>query len=291
MGLIMQTITEIPRLAPRRADAHKGDFGKVCVVAGSLGMSGAAALTARSALRGGAGLVRLAVPKGILPIVAAIEPCCTTIPLDEDAEGRIATCALPAVLAASTQNDVMAVGPGLGIAPGCKAAIDSLICQSAVPVVIDADGLNNLAAVNDWPSRVRARLVLTPHPGEMLRLWRSVFREAMPTDRVGQAGQLAAKTAAVVVLKGHNTVVVDSSRVYVNTTGNPGMATGGSGDVLTGLVAALIGQGLGCFEAAVLGTYLHGLAGDIAAQRLGQASLLATDLIEALPEAFITLQK
>lgn len=287
----MQTITDIPRLAARKPDAHKGDFGKVCVVAGSVGMSGAAAITARSAIRAGAGLTRVAVPRSILSIVAAIEPCFTTIPLDEDKEGRIATSAVTRVLEASRQNDVMAVGPGLGIASGCKAVIEALIGCQGLKMVLDADGLNNLAAIPDWPSMVKASLVLTPHPGEMSRLWRSVYRQLSPADRIALAHKLAGKTNSVVVLKGHKTVVADAKRVYVNTTGNPGMATGGSGDVLTGVIAALMGQELAPFEAAVLGVYVHGMAGDIAAQRVGEVSLMATDIVEALPKAFMALEK
>jgi ADP-dependent NAD(P)H-hydrate dehydratase len=287
----MQTITKIPRLKPRRKEAHKGDYGRVCIVAGSLGMSGAAALAARSALRAGAGLARVAVPRGILPIVAAIEPCCTAIPLEEDRDGRIARSAVNAILEAVAQNDVIAAGPGLGVAPGCKAAVQALIATAGLRIVLDADGLNNLAAIKDWPATVKSSLVLTPHPGEMSRLWKSVFRQPLPTDRVSAAQKLVAKTSAVVVLKGHGTVVTDATRVYVNTTGNPGMATGGSGDVLTGVIAALWGQGMEPFDAAVLGTYVHGLAGDLAAQSQGEVSLIATDIIEALPKAFLALEK
>jgi ADP-dependent NAD(P)H-hydrate dehydratase len=287
----MKTITELPRLEARKPDAHKGHFGRVCVVAGSLGMSGAAAMTARSVLRSGAGLARVAVPRGILATIASIEPCCTLVPLDEDRDGRIASSAVTAVLEASTQNDVMAVGPGMGVAPGCKAVVEALIARPGLRMVVDADGLNNLAGIPDWPSAVKASMVLTPHPGEMSRLWRSVYRELSPADRIKLAHKLATKSNTVVLLKGHGTVVADAKRVYVNTTGNPGMATGGSGDVLTGVIAALMGQGLEPFEAAVLGAYVHGMAGDIAAQTVGEVSLMATDIIEALPKAFRTLEK
>ncbi len=249
-------------------------------------MSGAAALAARAALRAGAGLVRAAVPESILPIVAAIEPCCTTIPLEEDKDGRIARSAVNAILQAAQENDVVAAGPGMGIAAGCKAAVGALIASAGLRLVIDADGLNNLAATKDWPAMVKSSLILTPHPGEMARLWQSVFRKAMPEDRKRAAQELAAKVSSIVVLKGHGTVVADPERVYVNTTGNPGMATGGSGDVLTGVIAALWGQGMEPFDAAVLGTYIHGLAGDMAAKEQGQVSLIATDIIEALSQAF-----
>jgi len=281
----MDKVTEIPKLSPRPVDGHKGDFGKVCIVGASVGMSGAAALAGRSALRAGAGLVRVAVPESILPIVAAIEPCFTTIPLAEDKDGKISAKAVGAVLDAAGDNDVMAFGPGVGVSRGVKSVLGALIEQE-IPLVIDADGLNNLCGITDWADRLKARLVLTPHPGEMKRLWSSLIREELPAERVEQAFQLAQKTKSIVVLKGAGTVVSDGAKVYVNETGNPGMATAGSGDVLTGVIAALIGQGMSGFDAAVLGVYVHGLAGDIAAQQVGQISLMTTDIIEALGEAF-----
>ena len=149
-------------------------------------------------------------------------------------------------------------------------------------MIIDADGLNNLSKINDWPASTKANVILTPHPGEMKRLWAGLFREPLPADRRSQAVQLANKTKTTVVLKGAGTVVTDGEKIYVNNTGNPGMATAGAGDVLTGVIAALIGQGLSNFDAAVLGVYVHGLAGDIAAKKMGQISLIATDIIESL---------
>jgi hydroxyethylthiazole kinase-like uncharacterized protein yjeF len=154
-------------------------------------------------------------------------------------------------------------------------------------LVIDADGLNCLAKSTDWLERKKASLILTPHPGEMRRLWDRLFRRQMPADRTGQAAELAKKTACTVVLKGAGTVVTDGSRVYVNTTGNPGMATAGCGDVLTGVITALAGQGLDDFDAAVLGVYIHGFAGDIAAEKIGQVSLITTDIIDSLGDAFM----
>jgi NAD(P)H-hydrate epimerase len=152
-------------------------------------------------------------------------------------------------------------------------------------MVVDADGLNNLALIKNWPAKRKASLVLTPHPGEIKRLWEGLFGDRMPADRSDQAARLAVETGTVVALKGANTVVTDGRRQYVNTTGNPGMATAGSGDALTGAIAAFMGQGLGEFDAAVLGVYSHGLAGDIAADRKGQTSMIATDIIDCLPDA------
>jgi NAD(P)H-hydrate epimerase len=141
--------------------------------------------------------------------------------------------------------------------------------------------------IKDWPAKTKASLIVTPHPGEMKRLWAGLFREQMPPDRQDQAGKLAHRTKTIVALKGAGTVVTDGQKVYINKTGNPGMATAGSGDVLTGVITALIGQGLSNFDAAVLGVHIHGLAGDIAAERYGQVSLIATDIIESLPKAFL----
>jgi len=283
----MQTIKTIPKLKPRATDAHKGDFGKVCIIGGSIGMSGAAALAGRSALRAGAGLVRVAVPKSVLPIVASIEPCFTTIAMPEDNLGRISSRAISSILNAASQNDAVAFGPGIGTSGDLRAILEALLGQEGLRLVIDADGLNNLSGITNWPELLKAKPILTPHPGEMKRLWKGLFREQLPQDRQQQATKLAQRTKSIVVLKGAGTVVTDGEKIYVNQTGNPGMATAGSGDVLTGVITALLVQGLSDFDAAVLGVHIHGLAGDIAAERLGQISLIATDIAQALTEAFV----
>ncbi len=280
----MQTITTIPVLPPRPVDAHKGTFGKVLVIAGSVGFSGAASLAGQAALRGGAGLVRVAVPRSILPIVASLDPCYTMIPLPEDDNGQIAPEAVAVLLPHLADNDIVAVGPGLGQGRGAKDLLASLISRPELKLVIDADGLNVLAKTSDWIGSRKASAILTPHPGEMKRLWDSAFREPLPADRKEQAIGFATRSGCIVVLKGAGTVVSDSSRIYVNTTGNPGMATPGAGDVLTGLIAALVGQGLSLYDAAVLGVYLHGQAGDLAAQIYSQVSMIATDIIHYLPD-------
>ena len=282
----MQTIKKIPKLKPRARDAHKGDFGKVCIIAGSIGMSGAAALAGRAALRAGAGLVRVATPKSVLPIVASIEPSFTTVPLPEDSEGRIAANAINTILNLIPDNDCVAFGPGVGVTQGVHSVLQRLLTQEGLRLVIDADGLNNLSKINGWPEHTKANVILTPHPGEMKRLWAGLIRTPLPVDRRSQAITLANKTRTTVVLKGAGTIVTNGEKVYINDTGNPGMATAGAGDVLTGVITSLIGQGLGNFDAAVLGVYVHGLAGDIAAKKMGQISVIATDIIEALPEAF-----
>jgi NAD(P)H-hydrate epimerase len=282
----MDKQVEIPKLKPRPADGHKGLFGKLLIVGGSPGFSGAVALAGRAALRSGAGLVRVAVPQGILPIVAALDPCYTTIPLAEDADGKMASDAAGALLSQAKLNDVVVFGPGAGVGTGVKDVLLELLQIQGLRMVIDADGLNTLAGCKGWEANMAASVILTPHPGEMARLWRSLFRRRIPEDRVDQAVELARKTRTTVVLKGAGTVVSDGAKVYVNTTGNPGMATAGSGDVLSGVIAALAGQGLNDFDAAVLGVYVHGIAGDIAAKEKGQISLIATDIVDSLPKAF-----
>jgi len=282
----MQEIETIPILKPRAVDTHKGDFGKVFIIAGSIGMSGAAALAGRSALRAGAGLVRVATPKSVLPIVASIEPSFTTIPLPEDSSGKISSKAINIILEAVGQNDAVAFGPGLGTSGALRSVLERLLEQEGLKLVVDADGLNNLAGIKDWTDRLKAKMILTPHPGEMKRLWSGLFREPLPDQRQQQAVQLAQHTGTIVVLKGAGTIVTDGEKVYINKTGNPGMSTAGSGDVLTGVITALLGQGLSDFDAAVLGVYVHGLAGDIAAEKLGQVGMITTDIIDSLPEAF-----
>ena len=281
----MEIVREIPRLKPRPANGHKGTFGKVCIVAGSVGMTGAAALAGHAALRSGAGLVRIATAKSALPTVAALEPCYTMIPLPEDSAGRIRAEAIPAILDAVAENDAVAIGPGMGTSSGLRLVVEALVQQEGLRLLIDGDGLNNLSKLANWPRQRKADVILTPHPGEMQRLWSGLFREAMPNDRQEAAERMAQFTGCIIALKGAGTIVTDGRRVYINDTGNPGMATAGSGDVLTGVTLALMGQGLSNFEATVLGVYLHGLAGDIAAEHRGQISLMATDIIDTLSKA------
>jgi ADP-dependent NAD(P)H-hydrate dehydratase len=283
----MLIVETVPKLKPRAVDGHKGDYGKVCIIAGSLGMSGAAALAGWAALRAGAGLVRVATPKSVLPIVASIEPSFTTIALPEDGNGRISAKALNIILEAIGENDAVAFGPGVGISGALRSILETLLEEDSLRLVIDADGLNNLAKIKNWPALLKAKLILTPHPGEFKRLWSGLLREELPAERQAQAVQLSQRTNAVVVLKGAGTVVTDGEKVHVNKTGNPGMATAGSGDILTGVITALLGQGLSDFDAAVLGVYIHGLAGDIAAEKVGQVSLMTTDIIDSLPDAFL----
>lgn len=278
-------VRELPQLAARSPDGHKGTYGRVLVVAGSRGMSGAAILCASAALRGGAGLVYLAVPAGIQPIVAGANPCYLTIALPEEDHGGLARAAAPQLLELARTCDVVALGPGLGQSAELRELVPALLAGIAVPLVLDADGLNALVQRLELVQARRAPFVLTPHPGEFGRLVQQPIA-AVQAQRRELAVRFAREHGGVLVLKGHETIVTDGRRIYVNTTGNPGMATGGTGDVLTGLVAALIGQGLEAFAAAQLGVHLHGLAADLARDDLGEVSLIALDLLHYLPRAF-----
>jgi NAD(P)H-hydrate epimerase len=278
-------VAEVPSLAPRDPDANKSDFGRVVLAAGSRGMSGAAILCASAALRGGAGLVRVAVPAGILPIVAAANPCYMTAPLPEDIHGRLAASAAPELVALLGQNTAAGLGPGLSRGDGVSAVVRAALEQTTLPLVLDADGLNALPPMLDVLKRRGGPTVLTPHPGEFGRLL-GCDAAAVQANRQNLAMRFAAEHSVVLVLKGKGTVVTDGRRVYINGTGNPGMATGGMGDVLTGLTTALLGHGLAPFAAAQLAVYLHGLAGDLARDAVGESSLIATDLLDHLPQAF-----
>jgi NAD(P)H-hydrate epimerase len=281
----IEPVLALPALAPRPQDSNKGSFGRVLVVAGSRGMSGAAILCAGAALRAGAGLVYLATPADIGPIVAAANPCYLTAPLPEDSEGRFSGAALRPLLELAHGKDVVALGPGLGRSDDLAGLVAGLLAQVPAPLVLDADGLNALGPGADALRGRSAPTILTPHPGEFARLL-GVEIGVIQAQRLELAVRFAAEQSVVLVLKGHGTIVTDGRRAYVNTTGNPGMATGGTGDVLTGMIAALLGQGLAPFEAAQLGVHVHGLAGDLARDELGEVSVIASDLLHYLSKAF-----
>lgn len=277
----------LPRLAPRAPDSHKGTFGRVLLVGGSEGMTGAIALSGMAALRSGAGLVQLAVPRTSQAIVAALEPSYMTVALTADDEGRLADNARTRRQLGELAQPATAcaVGPGLDRSPGLTELVGWLYATLAQPLVCDADALNALAERRTRLPQHIAPRILTPHPGEFVRLIGGSER-IDPNARVEMATQFARDTETIVVLKGHQTCVTDGRRYWLNSTGNPGMATGGTGDVLTGVITALVGQGLGPYDAARLGVFVHGLAGDLAVETLGQVSLIAHDLIGHLPRAF-----
>jgi NAD(P)H-hydrate epimerase len=285
-----EIVEDLPRLPPRRPDSNKGNFGRVLVLAGSRGMAGAGVLCAGAVLRAGAGLVKLATPAEMLPVVAVANPCVMTAGLPGDEAGRFRGDAAAEALQLAQAHDVVAIGPGLGRSAGLSYFISHLLAKLDKPIVLDADGLNNLADDPKALANHAGPVVITPHPGEFARLLR-VETAAVQANRRELAASFARSHHLVVVLKGQGTIVTDGKRLVCNPTGNPGMATAGSGDVLTGVIAALIGQGLGAFAAAHLGVYLHGLAGDGARDAVGEISLIATDLIDYLPHAIQQYQQ
>jgi len=281
---------ELADLLPEReVGSHKGDYGHALIVAGSSGKAGACILAARAAVRAGAGLVTAAVAAPILQTVdlGSIESMTLALPADE--QGRLAAGAADAALAAAEGKTVLALGPGLGAEPATVAEIRRIVLESSLPLVLDADGINAFAGKAVDLAGRRAETILTPHPGELGRLL-GISTAQIQEDRIAAARGAAEETGAIVILKGHMTLVASGTAVFVNPTGNPGMATGGTGDVLTGLIAGLLAQGIDALDAAVLGVYLHGLAGDLAASRLGEMTLAANDLIEILPAALAELK-
>ena len=275
----MQLITALPELPPRPANGHKGMFGRVLIVGGHDDMIGAPAMAGTSALRMGAGLVQVAVPRGILLSILSITPELIGLGLGKGVGSEL-------IEAAEKANSIV-LGPGLGQTADAKARVARLT-QMDKPMVIDADGLNILAAGKKWPANFKARAVLTPHPGEMARLGKLFGQTKVPSDDEGRM-KIALKAAEtfgqVIVLKGQHTVVTDGQRAYVNQTGDSSLSKAGTGDVLSGIIGALLGQKMERFEAACLGVHLHGRAGEIAGKRLGQRCVLAREVIDALPEA------
>jgi NAD(P)H-hydrate epimerase len=245
-------------------------------------MAGAAALVGNAALRAGAGLVRIATADAALDTVAGLAPCCTTTPLPDDGAHLVREAAAQ-ILKLIEGWQVLAIGPGLGQTDGVAGVVQAVLSHVTIPIVLDADGLNVLGRHADSVFKAaRAPVIITPHPGEAARLL-GVTTKEVQADREAAATRLAAR-GTVTVLKGHGTVVTDGQRMYVNTTGNPGMATAGAGDVLTGMLAALVASGMPPFEAAVLAVWAHGRAGDLAAEKLGILGLTALDILGCVPQ-------
>lgn len=265
-------------LPPRDARSHKGDFGQALLIGGSRGMSGAIGLAALATLRGGAGRVTVATPSSSQPIVAALEPSYMTWELPEDRQGRLRYAALHRLQSSWDRFTCLACGPGLGQSIDLVRLVQALDARLLRPLVLDADGLNALAQTDLQHRRAApGARILTPHPGEFARL----TGEPAGSDdeqRVAAAETFAETHQVVLVLKGYRTVVTDGSRTHLNATGNPGLATGGSGDILTGIITALVCQGLEPWEAARWGVHLHGLAADRAVAQWGVEGLIASDL-------------
>lgn len=264
-------------LPDRKPDSHKGDYGRILLLCGSMGYTGAAALAAMGALRAGAGLVYLGVPQSIYAIEAVKLTEAVVFPLP-DRDGMLDASALDKLLPMLENMDAVLMGPGLGVSQGTEAVVTTVLRQYDGPVVLDADGINLMTAHKDILRGRTAPTILTPHAGEFVR-----FGAVLSEDRTESAVKLAEDLGCIVLLKGHRTVITDGHRIYVNPTGNPGMAVGGSGDVLAGMIVSLLGQGIEPLAATACAAWLHGAAGDRCAQTLGQYGMLPSDMLQELP--------
>ncbi len=295
----MLRVKKLPKFNPRKNNTHKGSYGRVLVLAGSPGMTGAAYLCSKAALRSGSGIVTLGVPESLNPVMEVKLTCVMTCPLPETKESTLSNKARNKIMKLCETHDVVALGPGLSQQPETRRLILWLIKNIDRDMVIDADGLNALTDNVNVLHKIKKSVVLTPHPGEMSRLTGLGSAKDVQKERLNTATQfvqsirkkLSDEKRVILVLKGDKTIVADCGKVYVNRTGNPGMATAGSGDVLTGITVSLIGQGYDVFDASQLGVYIHGLAGDIAAKKKGELSMIASDIIEYLPDALIKYKK
>ncbi len=277
----MKRITSPPPLPPRSKDGHKGTFGRVLVIGGSEGMIGAPTMAGRAALKFGAGLVEIAVPRSILAAALTVTPELIGIAMGKG------------VLESAEKANAIIIGPGMGQTPAVLAILKQIVRLSK-PMVIDADGLNLLAKQKKWPGYFKAAAVLTPHPGEMKRLGKLIGRDSVPDDDEGriEIAALAAKSfGQVIVLKGNRTVVTDGQHVYLNRTGDSSLSKAGAGDVLSGMIGTLLAQRMERFDAACAAVYLHGRAGEIAGERLGMRCVLAHDVIEAISPSVAEYEK
>jgi len=280
--------SHIGKISSRKEDSHKGDYGKVLVVAGSKCMTGAACLSAMGALRAGSGLVTCAVPETLNTIMETKLTEVMTLSLPASTDGSsLSFKALGDILDFAEKCDVVDIGPGLGESVDMCKLVSELIKKIQCPIVLDADGLNVMSGKTDIIKKRKGLTVITPHPGEAGRMLGEDV-SFVQENRLDAAKRLCDLTGAVVCLKGHGTIVASpGGETFVNDTGNSGMATGGTGDVLTGIIASFIGQGLDPYGASVSGVYLHGLAGDIAAQKMGIFSMIASNVLDSLHEAFM----
>lgn len=281
-----------PLVAPRPAESNKGNYGHVLVVGGSLGKAGSVAMAGMSALRAGAGLATVATSKTVLPTVSAFHPEVMTEPLPETSAGTIAAGAIEHLEELLKGKTVVGIGPGISRFPETSELVRTLINKIELPTVLDADGLNAFEGRTNELSGQGRVLVITPHPGEMARL-AACSTADVQKDRLGVARKFAREHELIVVLKGNRTLVVQpNGDTWVNTTGNPGMSTGGTGDILTGMVAAMIAQNKNqVLPAVIAAVHLHGLAGDVVRESVGEHSMVATDLLQGLPQAFRRVER
>jgi hydroxyethylthiazole kinase-like uncharacterized protein yjeF len=268
---------------PRRKNTHKGDYGHLLVLAGSVGKTGAAAMACEAALRMGAGLVTLGIPKSLNAIMEAKLTEVMTEPLPETSKQTLSLRAFNAILQLCENKDAVVIGPGIGTFKETQSLILKLIKTLKLPVILDADGITTLATQPKILSMVNRPTILTPHPGEMGRLI-GLTAKQVQEDRIGTSKHFAQSHHVYLVLKGHRTLIVTpQGEVFINPTGNPGMASGGTGDVLTGMIGGLVCQGVDLLQSLQASVYLHGLAGDWVVSEKGERSLVATDLIEKIP--------
>lgn len=278
MDILKLNRRKVRKLLPdRKPDSHKGDYGKVLLLCGSRGYTGAAALAAMGALRAGAGLVYLGVPESIYSIEAVKLTEAIVFPLPDE-NGMLSSNAIKPIMDLLPKMDAVLMGCGMGNSEGTFSVVKTVLQNYSGPVVLDADGINVLAGHIDILRGRTGTTILTPHDGEFTRLGGEIA-----DDRIASAKKVALDANSIVLLKGHRTVITDGSACYLNLTGNPGMAVGGSGDVLAGIIAALLGQGIMPLEAAAIGAWLHGAAGDRCAAEIGQYGMLPSDMLQVLP--------
>ena len=277
----------VKRAVPNRPDnANKGTMGTLLSVCGSFGMAGAAILAGKSALRCGVGLEKLAIPKSIYPIAAGSILESVFLPLSETSDGKISRTNIPSLLLEAKKSTAVLLGCGLSVCDDTKALVKSFVENCTAPMVLDADALNCIADNPEILKKRKSDIIITPHPGEMGRLCGITAKE-VNADRVNVALRFAEKYGVITVLKGSGTIIASpNGQALLNTTGNSGMATGGSGDVLAGMTAGLLAQGKSAFDCAAAAVYLHGLAGDFAAEKLGKISMLPSDIIDYIAQAF-----
>lgn len=275
MQLTHQDVLNI--LPDRKADSHKGDYGKVLLLCGSVGFTGAAALAAMGALRSGAGLVYLGVPESIYAIEAVKLTEAIVFPLPEE-DGKLSAKAIPAIRKYLKGMDAVLIGCGVGISTGTMAVLDMVLQEFEGPVVVDADGITMLASCPELIKERKSITILTPHEGEFRRL-----NIAVEEERLAGAMIAARELGCIILRKGHETVITNGEDYYINPTGNPGMAVGGSGDVLAGILASLLGQGIDPLKATACAAWLHGASGDRCAEKIGQYGMLPTDMVAELP--------
>ena len=290
MNDLTQTVAEFQKAFPRREKAaHKGDFGRVFILAGSRGLAGAGLLAAIGALRSGAGLVSLGTPEECAGMILGNVPEVMVKPLAETKEGSLSPKSYDEIQKYLKNQDVFALGPGLSQEENTQQLIRQLVEESKIPMVIDADGLNAFADYNDQLKDLKVPVIVTPHPGEFKRLFKIEVSDK-EKDRVSSAQKIAKEFGITVVLKGAGTVVAaKDGRVYVNPTGNPGMAKGGSGDILCGIIASFIANKLDPFDAARFGAFVHGHAADMAVKHFDEVSMTPGDILNYLPKAFLQI--